>query len=118
MRVVAGGSDVGGEQRFREPLQVLEGLRSDVVRRRVAGEVPLLQEVDIASSAEITLDARVRQLSVHGKNRCVLFHRSVASTDGIRAVCRAPQGQFQGQFWGQRGSRNSKPRVYLGFSSR
>jgi hypothetical protein len=37
-------------------------------------------------------------------------------SDSSRA--RVWQGQFQGQFWGQQGSRNSKPRVYLGFSSR
>jgi hypothetical protein len=97
---------------------LFEGSRSDVMRRRIAGEVPLLQEVDIESSAEITLDARVTQLSAHQKNRCVLRHESVGSFGGISCAARARQGQFQGQSWGQRGSRNSKPRVYLGFSMR
>jgi len=50
----------------------------------------------------------LRSLSTHHRRDGPLF-------GPVRA---ARQGQFQGQSWGQRGSRNSKPRVYLGFSSR
>jgi hypothetical protein len=46
---------------------------SDIVRPRIAGEVRLLQEVDIGPSAEITLGARLMQLSAHGKNRGIRF---------------------------------------------
>jgi hypothetical protein len=54
-------------QRFHEPLHVFERSRSDVMRRRIAGEVPLLQEVDIGSSAEITLSVRLRGTYQHAE---------------------------------------------------
>jgi hypothetical protein len=47
--------------------------RSDFVRPRIAGEVRLLQEVDIGSSAEITLGARLMQLSAHEKTAAFSF---------------------------------------------
>ena len=84
-------------------MHVFEGLRSDVRRRRVDGEVPLLREVDIVSSVEITLDSRLRQLSVHGKNRCVHLKQSISFDGAVRAVLRTRWGQFQGQFLGTAG---------------
>jgi hypothetical protein len=42
----------------------------------------LFQEVDGGPSAEITLNARLRQLSAHEKNRCILLHRSAGLMDG------------------------------------
>jgi hypothetical protein len=68
-------------KRFKEPPQVFEGSRSDIVRLRIAGELRVLQEVDIESSVEIALDAGLRQLSAHRKNRCVLFEQSVGSRE-------------------------------------
>jgi hypothetical protein len=52
--------------------------------------------------------------------KTVAFHatKRSARSAAFRGPRGARQGQFQGQFWGQRGSRNSKPRVYLGFSMR
>ena len=44
-------------QRFKEPVHVFEGSRSDDMRWRIVGEAPVLQEEDIESSAEVTLDA-------------------------------------------------------------
>jgi hypothetical protein len=49
--------------------------------------VRLLQEVDTGSSAETTVSAGLIQLSVHGKNRCFLFHQSVASAGGKFEPC-------------------------------
>ena len=84
-------------------MHVFEGLRSDVRRRRVDGEVPLLQEVDIGSSVEITLDSTFRQLSVHGKNRCLHLNQSVGF-DG-RNSSRAPDslGTISGTVLGTAG---------------
>jgi hypothetical protein len=90
-------------QRFKEPLPAFEGSRCDVVRRRIAGEVPLLQEVDIESSAEITLDARVTLLSVHEKNRCVPRYEAVGSFGGISWAARGAAGTISGTVLGTAG---------------
>ena len=89
--------------RFGEPLKVFEGSRSDSVRPRIASDVRLLQEVDIRSSLEITLDARLRQLSVHRKNRCVLFHRSAGSTVGNSSRAPGSAGTISGTILGTAG---------------
>lgn len=67
-------------------------------RRRPAMQVLPFQEVDIESSAEITLDAGLTQLSAHEKSRWLLRHESAGPFGGIRARCVVRQGQFQGQF--------------------
>ena len=52
------------------------------------------------------------------KTAAFSFMNRSARSAALRAVRGARQGQFQGQSWGQRRSRNVKPRVYLGFSTR
>jgi hypothetical protein len=71
--------------------------------RRLAGEVPLLQEVDIESSAEITLDAGLTQLSAHEKNRCVLRYESVSSFGGQFVRRAGPAGTISGTGLGTAG---------------
>jgi hypothetical protein len=51
------------------PLRLCEGLNGDILRRPTIRETQLFQAVEGDPSAEITLDARLTQLSVHEKNR-------------------------------------------------
>jgi hypothetical protein len=90
-------------RRFEEPLHVLEGSRSDIMRLRIAGERRVLQEVGIESSVEIALDARLRQLSAHGKNRCVLFEQSVGSRGGNSSSASGSAGTISGTVLGTAG---------------
>jgi hypothetical protein len=90
-------------KRFKEPPQVFEGSRSDIVRLRIAGELRVLQEVDIESSVEIALDAGLRQLSAHRKNRCVLFEQSVGSRGGNSSRAPASAGTISGTVLGTAG---------------
>jgi hypothetical protein len=85
-------------RRFREPLRVSGGLDGDVLRPRTVRGVRLFQEVDGDPSAEITLDARLTQLSAHEKNRCVLSDESVGLFGGNFVRRCGPAGTIQGQF--------------------
>jgi hypothetical protein len=90
-------------QRFRDPLHVLKARAGDVMRWRTIAEAPLVQEVDIGSSVEITLDTRLRQLSVHGKNRSVLFDQTVGSMGGSSSSARDSMGTTSGTVLGTAG---------------
>jgi hypothetical protein len=67
-----------------EPLHVFEGSPIDICRALTGRGMRLRQEVDIGSSAEVALAARLMQLSAHEKNRCVLRYESVGSVVAIR----------------------------------
>jgi hypothetical protein len=105
-------------QRFKEPLHESERSRSDTVRPQIAGEVRLLQEVDIGSSAEVTLDARLTQLSAHEKNRCLLRYEPVGSAGGNSSRAPGSAGTISGTVLGTAGFLQVKASRILGFSSR
>lgn len=89
-------------QRLWEPLHVLEGSPNDVRCALSGRRIRLPQEVDIGPSAEVTLGARLMQLSTHEKNRCVL--RSIGRVARRSAFVRraGPSGTIAGTVSGTR----------------
>jgi len=83
-----------------EPLRPCEGLNGDILRRPTIRETQLFQAVDGDPSAEITLDARLTQLSVHEKNRCVLFRQSVGLRGGDSSRAPGSAGTIAGTVLG------------------
>ena len=89
-------------QRFKEPVHVFEGTRSDGMRWRIVGEGAVLQDEDIESSVEVTLDAALTQLSAHEKNRCLL-RESVGPFGGNSCFVRGSAGTISGTVLGTAG---------------
>ena len=90
-------------QRFKEPVHVFEGSRSDDMRCGSLAKRQCSKNEDIESSAEVTLDAGLTQLSEHEKNRCLLRHESVGPFGGNSCSVRGPAGTISGTVLGTAG---------------
>lgn len=90
-------------QRFGEPLHVFEGSPTEIRCALTDRQMRLRQEVDIGSSAEVALGARLMQLSAHGKNRCVLPRQAVGAIGGNSRGARRAAGTISGTILGTAG---------------
>ena len=66
-------------------------------------EARVVQEVESGSSSELTLDVRLRQLSAHRKNRCVLVRQLVGSIGRTSSRARVRSGTISGTILGTAG---------------